>query len=709
MRFRRDLFRDEEGVTTVGMVVALLVTLALIFSSAQVYRASSASAEIQEVADVAALAAENEVAEFMVAVRVCDALVLSLTLLSASVYGLGAAALCVPAAASVGVQLVELGGKVLEARNAFADKAARGLDALQKALPFLAAANASSVAVANNANAADASYLAVAMLVPAQGDPITVGAEPSLEDLGSSITESAEDVKRAAAEAEAAAQAANEAKLRAFEHDCGSNPAYCMYERAGRLAGLSANANPLYQSVDAWSFSVALNRARAYYAARLANEAPRSGSVEEQANSALRKRFYAYAVEQLSFGYVVDTSDSFEAYFPHLFRNTDQMRGTSLYDEAVYPVTEEAGSRVMHAWSGCPQASGAAFSGSLRELDAGGFDTCPSCRFTVSSLGNVAAASTSISNGFEYHYEAVARACEDYASARAQLDPKASYVKGQVGSLLETCAEVVLQAGNKRIEATPPGSKGAVSLVVNVASSPADAGFESSFVAGGQTLGARAAVSGATLVADASHDGATVISSLLDGFGRDGGGAVGAVRIVLDCWSSLLGAFSKGQEALVGAVEQALGSLPLVGPSGLGSWAAGKLRDSLDAVGLAPAQLDALKPVLVNTGHVTAAGDDAFSASFATAKQRALSASSPSTSLFVALVDGVESSVLDHVERLEDGVVVATVEFPAAGLSFPVTLALPPAVSQGAAGFVEQCAEVVRSFAGSLSSVRSWS
>ena len=52
--------RDEKGFTTAGMAVSLLVSIALMFSGAQLYRVHSASAEIQEVADAASLAAENE-------------------------------------------------------------------------------------------------------------------------------------------------------------------------------------------------------------------------------------------------------------------------------------------------------------------------------------------------------------------------------------------------------------------------------------------------------------------------------------------------------------------------------------------------------------------------------------------------------------------------------------------------------------------------
>ena len=137
-----DAFHDEEGMTTVGMVLALLVTLALVFSAGQAYRVGSASSEVQNVADAAALAAQNEVGEFMIVVRVCDAAVLSLSLTSLVATGLGVAALCTPATASASETLLKAGRDVAYARDRFAEKAADGLDRLQRLLPFLAAANA---------------------------------------------------------------------------------------------------------------------------------------------------------------------------------------------------------------------------------------------------------------------------------------------------------------------------------------------------------------------------------------------------------------------------------------------------------------------------------------------------------------------------------------------------------------------------------------
>ena len=43
----RSLLFDERGFSTIGMALAMIITLALIFTAAQVQQLSSASAEIQ--------------------------------------------------------------------------------------------------------------------------------------------------------------------------------------------------------------------------------------------------------------------------------------------------------------------------------------------------------------------------------------------------------------------------------------------------------------------------------------------------------------------------------------------------------------------------------------------------------------------------------------------------------------------------------------
>lgn len=91
-----DSLAEEQGFSTVGVALALLLSFALIFSAARVYEIESVSGDIQNVADSAALAAENVVGEYCVIATMCDAVVLSLSLSSLCALGLSVAAACTP-------------------------------------------------------------------------------------------------------------------------------------------------------------------------------------------------------------------------------------------------------------------------------------------------------------------------------------------------------------------------------------------------------------------------------------------------------------------------------------------------------------------------------------------------------------------------------------------------------------------------------------
>lgn len=708
--FAKTLFFDEEGMTTAGMAVALLLTISLLFSSAQVYRVNSVSSEVQSVADAAVLAAENEVAEFMIVVRLCDAVVLTLSLAGLTVTGLGVAALCTPVTAPLSEQLLSAGKKVSDARDAFARRAASALNSLQRALPFLAAANASSVASASGSGSG-ASYVALAVLAPVKAEEIEVGVPKGMSEAQDAADSEADEVRDLAARAEEAAARADEAKRRAFHHDCGASPGYCMQERAATLVGLDPVDNPLYRSVDTWSFSVALKRAQAYYAQRLSAESPEGSSVEDKVRSALRSKFYEYANREVGRGHVTEHEGFFEADFPRLPRNTDEMRSTSLYEDRAYPRTSDGeGRSTLHAWDGCPKAASPLGTGSIREMEEGSYATCPTCEFTAASLGKVAAASTSIENGFEHHYDIVAEAAAEYQAARAEADPLSSEVRERVGSLLDMVADGLASAGSMRIDARPPGSLGAFAFVATTGETSTALGAGGAFSGAAGVLGTRAALSAATLVEEPAGEGATVISSALDSLAADGGAAVGAAGIVLDGWSALLKAYAEGQGALEGAVEEALGGIPLgQGSSGLGSWAKDALKGAVAKAGLEPAKLDALKPVLVNSGHVAAADGGSVSAKLLDLKKRAIATPLDANDPFSSAVGALEQGAIEGIESFDGKVTIATIEvLGEGGPSIPIEIALPQAAKNFAVSIVEQAAARLRSVFAQVTGVRVW-
>ena len=88
-RMPTDVFVQRDGFTTVGAACAILVSCSLVFACIWTVRSYSRASGVQAVADAAVLAAENEVAEFVIAVRVADATLLTLSLTGLALFGVG--------------------------------------------------------------------------------------------------------------------------------------------------------------------------------------------------------------------------------------------------------------------------------------------------------------------------------------------------------------------------------------------------------------------------------------------------------------------------------------------------------------------------------------------------------------------------------------------------------------------------------------------
>ncbi|MCI1259921.1 MAG: hypothetical protein LKG13_04520, partial [Atopobiaceae bacterium] len=89
---------DEGGYTTVAFAVALLVSIALVFSLASAEWTLTRAADVQPVADACALAGANVVGAYSTVATTLDACVLTMGLAGVLVSGVGLVVSAIPGA-----------------------------------------------------------------------------------------------------------------------------------------------------------------------------------------------------------------------------------------------------------------------------------------------------------------------------------------------------------------------------------------------------------------------------------------------------------------------------------------------------------------------------------------------------------------------------------------------------------------------------------
>lgn len=595
------VFRDDEdGFTTIGVAVALLLSLTLVFASASAAWVGGRSSEVQRVADAAAMAGQNVVAAFSTIAQVLDACVLSMGLAGVVTLGAGLVVSCVPGLSEAGAGMTRAGASLLETRREFAQTAGEGLERLEATLPLLIVANSASCVAANEGGGI--SYLGCAIPLPVESRSDFSALAADADE--SRLEELSEEMGRASDVAAEARERADDALRRGWLADCGTDP-YCLWERASSLAGLSSALNPFYASPDGWTFGAPLLRARRYYAARLASEVVTGDTAEELTDSACRRAFYEYALGEVERGSYVEGADGTVAIdLPSLPRNADQTRATSLYTDAAWPCTEEEAGRTLHSSTLCPAATGArSGTESLAALDAGSVASCPACQMDVGELGRVASASTAIENGFEHHWRLVVEATEDYERARNEQSQAERRMRGLAEEGEGAFESALEQLSVARPALCPPGAWGCVSVVARDEARAVPSELTGSFLSA-VSLPEGAAISAATLAPDPSTAENNVLSRFFDALSADGSIVGGSVDGVLELWGSLLVGYGSAYGSVAEAGSEFLDGLDGVLGGSVGSWLRGRLSQVMRDAGFEPVDLRLRKPVLVGTQEV---------------------------------------------------------------------------------------------------------
>ena len=667
-----DLFIEDGAYTTLSSAVVILVVLTLLFSSAAAIWSMSRAGDTQAAADSGALAGANVVASYHTAATVVDASILSLGLAGFATIGTGLVAILIPGAEPVASNMVDTGIEIIKTRNKFAKSASKGLQKIETALPYLVAARATQAVSAQDTEGA--TYTGTALAVPRTSESDFVALEGS-EISTDVIKDTSKDLERAADELQKASEETAKAKERAWLADCGgSDPASvgscsCMWERARNLAKLSDIENPHYASSVTWEPQVALDRAKAYYRLRLVNEAPQGSSVETKAESAARKAFYTYASAEVNRAYITEDGDRTTSYIPLLPRNTDEVRATELYTDAAWPTSTNDGKTYLHYGTSCPNYKKGTPGGLASVAAYDGQDKCNRCHFGVSSLGAVAAPSTSIENGFEYHFDEFKGALEDYVECRNKELELMRQTEDEADRAGNAFDEAIKALSGERPRIAPPGRNGVVAFAVSGAISSPDE-LSSSFNAAVR-LGERGAISAAVLAPDDATAQNNVLSRFFSTLEERSGGVAGVLDGVMDVWGRLL----VGYGDIQGSADELMGEMidGLGGGSGalgsIASWLGDTVSASVAALGLEPCDLRLRKPVLTDTANVIKSpGSDITGLSKVQDKLRSipLGVTDPK-----ALCEALEY----QVERTISGTVFTLAEIPLpGGGSIPLTV-----------------------------------
>ena len=667
-----DLFIEDGAYTTLSSAVVILVVLTLLFSSTAAIWSMSRAGDTQVAADSGALAGANVVASYHTAATVVDASILSLGLAGFATIGTGLVAILIPGAELAAGDMVDTGIEIIKTRNKFAKSASKGLQKIETALPYLVAARATQAVSAQDTEGA--TYTGAALAVPRTSESDFVALEGS-EISTDGIKDTSKDLERAADELQKASEETAKAKERAWLADCGgSDPASvgscsCTWERARSLAKLSDIENPHYASSVTWGPQVALDRAKAYYRLRLANEAPQGSSVETKAESAARKAFYTYASAEVNRAYITEDGDRTTSYIPLLPRNTDEVRATELYTDAAWPTSTNDGKTYLHYGTSCPNYKKGTPGGLASVAAYDGQDKCNRCHFGVSSLGAVAAPSTSIENGFEYHFDRFKDALKKYVECRNKELELMRQTEDEADRAGNAFDEAIKALSGERPRIAPPGRNGVVALAVSGAISSPDE-LNSSFNTTVR-LGDRGAISAAVLAPDDATAQNNVLSRFFSTLEERSGGVVGVLDGVMDVWGRLLVGYGDIQGSADELMDEMIGDLG--GGSGalssIASWLGDTVSASVAALGLEPCDLRLRKPVLTDTANVIKSpGSDITGLSNAQDKLRSipLGVTDPK-----ALCEALEY----QVERTISGTVFTLAEIPLpGGGSIPLTV-----------------------------------
>ncbi len=580
-------FKDEEGYASHVYALAILLSLTLVFSLAASQWLVQKSATIQTVADTAALSASNTVSSYYEVAQIADAVIFSLGITGISCIGIGFVVSCIPFVSGIGVELVDMGVKIVRARNKAAEQLYRVLEQIEKALPFLI--GLSAVRIIHAQSHGDLIYHGIAIPYPLTSE--STYPENADFEIDNSVVEEAKELADQTEGLKELEIKKKEALSDGWYADCG-NPEHSLYERASHLAGLHDLENPYYADPANWTFAAPILRSRNYYQRRLTLENSTYPSIDEMRQSECRKRFYEYAHDQLLHAHYSETEKSLDLFIPKLPESLNDYKASSLYTQKSWP----SNGSLLHAYTACPNCTGAISKGSLKNIDDGSLSVCPHCKLTIEDQSLVTRLTSKSETGYEYWYHKVVDAAERYRKASEEYIEKSKALEEGQKDATSLFKEILDDLSLKRVKFIPPGCRGCISLVYREDGARVPSRLSGPFIAG-ESLPKGFAIAGSAIAPDNSNDSVNTLRGFGSAmFGTSGVGGVAGE--VIGIWGDVIEGYGDVSASLTSWIDSALYR---VGASE--SFFATRLKSGLstvvEQVGLNPVDLKQYKPTLV--------------------------------------------------------------------------------------------------------------
>lgn len=614
-------FKNQEGSTTLTIVVSLVLVVALLGITMQWYWVSSSSADVQMMADLGAMAEQEAIGRAVLLMQIIDVTILTANMLGILLHGIVvvagiATAIEVPIGGGVGsgflADAIDIDRRYVKRRRDFVNQLFAAADKINQVTPYLAFGYSNMLVAENNSlrkNFNKTQYGVIPVPFPAQGRVMRKSSFGDDSETLDTVVEKSKVNEDSAQNILSLQEELEEKKLACFKAD-----AY----------------KPIGATYANWEVQDAVVDFKTEFQKRLENAKSCSNSltpIEENSVNAQERIDVSYEKDEVSVSDL--TRDSYtQAFGP----NTRPLACKevvldevykSLYESMYFLLEHSEGERkAYHNDKNCSGLLNAREQLNQVPLSlVADQDEHPPCSICTPFHWQVIVHFKTAFNSFEANWNSEAQLLQDYENAAEQLERAQQKIQKDSQNAFDGLIGVASQMiASDRLAYQPPGSRGVVCLAFSQETRKAPAFTLPSFTQTDEAeLGISVGLSAARLKPVKNNNVSTIIESqqkdyrpknlkfgsTVFGFLDMDSGFFGQLSAL---WSGSTQLFLKGSSGL----ESMFDTLPW----GVGTIAHNFVLRLEKVAGVGAPDLATYRPFLVNTSNVGDKNASGFEGSF---------------------------------------------------------------------------------------------